>query len=185
MIDKRPINNKEISWAAKGLLAYLLSKPNHWEIILSDLLKQSTDGRDGVRAIIKELIAAGYIVKRSFRDKGRFQTKYDVVENPTVTALPRRLYRAGETPPSNNDFSNNSTNTPDDKKPSSVMPIEDLPIEWQIKAGVSEVKITKTEKAKQMIDSANLIATTAGTARDLYYSIGMAFMLARDIVLPF
>ena len=56
MMDKRPVNDETISWGAKGLLAYLLSKPNDWTIILTDLVKRSTDGRYAVRNLVNELV---------------------------------------------------------------------------------------------------------------------------------
>jgi len=64
VIDKCLINDFSISWKAKGILVYLLSKPNDWILIVNDIIKHSTDGRDGVYSGLKELETAGYI-KRS------------------------------------------------------------------------------------------------------------------------
>jgi hypothetical protein len=62
MMDKRPIENPQLSWKAKGILAYLLSRPDDWEIWIEDLINRSTDGKDSVRAGIAELRKAGHLV---------------------------------------------------------------------------------------------------------------------------
>jgi len=73
-IDKTMINDPEISWKAKGILSYLLSKPDDWITYISDLEKRAKDGRDSVRAGISELIEVGYIEKKVARDEnGRFK----------------------------------------------------------------------------------------------------------------
>lgn len=61
MIDKRPLENPFLSWKAKGLLAYLLSRPDDWEIILGDLINRSTDGESAVRSALKELREIGHV----------------------------------------------------------------------------------------------------------------------------
>jgi len=74
VIDKRPLNNAKLSWKAKGLLSYLLSKPPDWTIYLSDLKKRAKDGRDSTSAGLKELTKAGHLTKNKLRDeKGRFK----------------------------------------------------------------------------------------------------------------
>jgi len=60
MIDARALNDERISWKAKGLHAYLMSKPNDWRVIFSDLVKHATDGPYSVRATLNELRRFGY-----------------------------------------------------------------------------------------------------------------------------
>lgn len=83
MIDKRPLENEEMSWQAKGMLTYLLSKPANWNVCVEDLINRSKDGKTAVYATIKELEALGHIVKSAHRQDGRI-TKwiYDVFEEP-------------------------------------------------------------------------------------------------------
>lgn len=59
-IDKRPLQDANLSWKAKGLLAYCLSKPDNWEIRIDNLIKSSTDGREAVQTGLKELRKNGY-----------------------------------------------------------------------------------------------------------------------------
>lgn len=67
MINKGAIRDRQLSWKAKGLLAYLLSMPDDWQIYETELIKHTTDGRDATRSAIKELIAAGYIERSKAR----------------------------------------------------------------------------------------------------------------------
>lgn len=71
MIDKRPIENTKLSWKAKGILAYLLSRPDDWQIRVYDLINRSPDGAYAVRAAVRELIQAGHIERIYERENGR------------------------------------------------------------------------------------------------------------------
>lgn len=55
MINKLFLENPDMSWKAKGLLTYLLSKPDNWVVILEHLYKQSPDGEKSVRSGFNEL----------------------------------------------------------------------------------------------------------------------------------
>lgn len=84
MIERSIFENTELSWRAKGLLGYLLSRPDDWSVCVADLINRSTDGRDSCYAALKELGDAGYIAK-SARPKlaGRFGGfEYVVFEKP-------------------------------------------------------------------------------------------------------
>jgi DnaD/phage-associated family protein len=86
-IDKRVFEDPELSWKAKGIMGYLLSKPDNWKTYIADLEKRSKDGRDSVRAGIKELEQRGYLVKVQLRDEnGKFKGwEYEVREIPEQT----------------------------------------------------------------------------------------------------
>lgn len=68
IIDPFFLSDERLSWKAKGLLGYLLSKPSNWRVYVSDLVKRSKDGKDAVYSALKELEAAGYIERRQMRD---------------------------------------------------------------------------------------------------------------------
>lgn len=84
MLDKFSINDAALSWKAKGLLAYLLSKPDDWKVYERDIIAHAKDSRDSVRTGLKELEGAGYIVREQTRNRqGRFAEKrYQVFERP-------------------------------------------------------------------------------------------------------
>lgn len=66
------------------MLAYLLSKPDDWKIILDDLIKRSSDGRDSVKAGLRELEKTGYLVREQQRKAdGKFgDIEYLIYERP-------------------------------------------------------------------------------------------------------
>lgn len=83
VISNSILNDESISWKAKGILIYLLSKPDNWQVYIEHLKKQSTDGRISTANGIKELIESGYIIRDYKRtEKGRFEGyNYIVKEN--------------------------------------------------------------------------------------------------------
>lgn len=81
-MSRAAAQDETLSWEARGMLAYLLSKPDDWEVRPADLQQQC--GRDRVYRVLKELIAAGYIVYEHIRrDDGVFSAaEYRVYETP-------------------------------------------------------------------------------------------------------
>lgn len=87
------IEDNRLSWEARGMLVYLLSKPDHWEVRVDDLLARTRNclgkrsGRDKVYGILKELQMAGYVVRQYDRQGGAFQgMTYEVSETPDLAA---------------------------------------------------------------------------------------------------
>lgn len=84
-IDKHPLKDENLSWQEKGLLAYLLSLPNDWDLYINELCKHATNGRDSTAAIVSKLIKKGYIIRERKRDKGKFKGyDYQVFERPDL-----------------------------------------------------------------------------------------------------
>ena len=71
-LDNRGLQDKNISWQAKGMLAYLLSLPDDWHVYVSELQNHALNGKDSTASILNELISAGYIRRNIRRDSGRF-----------------------------------------------------------------------------------------------------------------
>lgn len=85
-IENTALINPALTWEARGLLHYLLSKPDDWETRMSDLIRASPDGICVVRRIIKELIAACYMERHRYRrDDGTFAWVCYVYEEPYTT----------------------------------------------------------------------------------------------------
>lgn len=71
MIDRRPIDNPELSFKAKGILTYLMSRPNGWEVNITDLMKHGKEGAAAIRTGLRELRDARHVCYLPMRDKGR------------------------------------------------------------------------------------------------------------------
>lgn len=65
--SKHYVEDENISWKAKGIMSYLFSKPNDWQIYQTQLEKVSKDGKASVRSTINELINNGYMTRQSRR----------------------------------------------------------------------------------------------------------------------
>jgi len=86
MIDRRPIGNPDLSFKAKGILTYLMSRPDGWEVNITDLLKHGKDGEAAIRSGLKELREAGHMKYETSRNEGRITgwiiRVYEVPEAP-------------------------------------------------------------------------------------------------------
>lgn len=87
------IEDDRLSWEARGMLVYLLSKQDNWTVQIKDLINRTknaigkSSGRDKVYGVLKELQMAGYIVRRFDRQGGVFQgVSYEVSEIPDLEA---------------------------------------------------------------------------------------------------
>jgi hypothetical protein len=56
-----------LSWAARGVITYLFSKPDNWEVRVDDLVGQGNLGRDAIYKILTELQRSGYIHRHKER----------------------------------------------------------------------------------------------------------------------
>jgi len=61
------LENESLSFKAKGILTYLLSKEDGWEFSLEKLRNVSFEGETAVRSGLKELEEAGYIDRFTVR----------------------------------------------------------------------------------------------------------------------
>lgn len=59
--SNEPFNDNNLSWGARGIMGYLLSKPDGWEVRNYDLYRQAPDGKYRVDGYLKELKEQGYL----------------------------------------------------------------------------------------------------------------------------
>ncbi len=124
VLDKGFLHDRELSWQAKGLMAFMLSMPNDWVFNMKDLQNRSKNGRDATYRIMKELIEAGYVTRVENRDGGKFgKVEYVVhevkqsphTENPdTEKPYPGKPYPENPTLLNNNNTNYKNTNNNDD-----------------------------------------------------------------------
>lgn len=94
VISQDMLRDSRLSFAARGLLSYLLSKPDDWEMRTDDLINQSPAGRDAVYAMLKELEKCGYLVRRRVHvEKGRVTWQTTVFETPELATALSDPYR--------------------------------------------------------------------------------------------
>lgn len=87
IIRNAVLEDPRLSFKAKGVIAYLLSRPPNWKANAEHLRKVSKDGRDAVLSAMKELRVCGYaklVSKRSKKTgmmKGKEWHISDITEN--------------------------------------------------------------------------------------------------------
>lgn len=117
-MPKAIVNNDVLSYRAKGIMAYLLSKPDDWTVYLSDIVKRSKEGMTAIRTAVKELEDAGYIQKERTRDDatGRIDGWVWYVYESPICGKPKDGFPThgfpthGKSDATNNNGSNNNDN---------------------------------------------------------------------------
>jgi hypothetical protein len=90
LLDKHISEDSRLSWAGRGLLVYLLGKPDGWQVQVEHLIRQTSASkkqtrRDGVYALLEELREAGYVERLQNREGGKFKGfDYLVHETPKI-----------------------------------------------------------------------------------------------------
>ncbi|TWT18530.1 hypothetical protein FQY83_14215 [Luteimonas marina] len=93
-LDRRISEDARLSWAARGLLVFLLGKPDNWRVSVEHLRRQTADarirtGRDGIYALLDELKVAGYIeASRQRRGDGTLGPLCYLVREAPLPAQP-------------------------------------------------------------------------------------------------
>jgi hypothetical protein len=83
IINNEIIRNQQLTYRARGILAFLLSQPDHWRTNTDRLAYPGTEGRDAIRSAMNELQEAGYVVllKRQ-RANGQWLSEWLVYDEP-------------------------------------------------------------------------------------------------------
>lgn len=94
IISNTGMEDPRLSFKAKGILAYLLSKPDDWQVRDRQLATVGPDGRSAVQAALRELEAYGYIHRiRERNEQGQWVYTSYVYDEPWLrnpsTAEPR------------------------------------------------------------------------------------------------
>ncbi|WP_243845203.1 hypothetical protein [Pseudomonas syringae group genomosp. 3] len=89
LLSKSISEDRRLSWAARGVLVFLLGKPDHWKVSPAHLRGETAGsakptGRDGIYGLLDELINAGYVRREQPRsDSGVMgEVTYFVSESP-------------------------------------------------------------------------------------------------------
>ncbi|EEY34535.1 hypothetical protein HMPREF0554_0253, partial [Pseudoleptotrichia goodfellowii F0264] len=68
IIANNLILDNSISWKAKSILIYMLSRPKGWSYNAAEISKHSKDGINAVYSGLKELVKAKYVSRKKLAD---------------------------------------------------------------------------------------------------------------------
>ena len=124
VMSNHHLRNANLSLKAKGLLSMMLSLPEDWNYTTRGLAKICKEGVDAIGAALRELEAAGYIVRHKLRDRqGRISdTEYVIYEQPQLRKP--------------------DTDSPDTENPYMDKPDTEKPAELNIEKSNTEKTIT-------------------------------------------
>ena len=124
VMSNHHLRNANLSLKAKGLLSMMLSLPEDWNYTTRGLAKICKEGVDAIGAALRELEAAGYIVRHKLRDRqGRISDiEYVIYEQPQLRKP--------------------DTDSPDTENPYMDKPDTEKPAELNIEKSNTEKSIT-------------------------------------------
>jgi|Laugrefa1bdmlbdn_1035148.scaffolds.fasta_scaffold00122_22 hypothetical protein len=126
VVHNSVIRDQRLTWKARGLLVFLLSQPDNWRTTTAGLTVHGVDGRDSIRAGLKELELAGYLTRRTWQDeRGHWRTEttvHDFPNSSTTCPQPEPDYPTSVMPVSNKELNNKDFVIPIGSKRKSVAP---------------------------------------------------------------
>ena len=151
VLPKQALNDDRLSWEARGVLAYLLEKPDGWQVYQSDLVKRGPAQDHKVRRIMAELEDAGYVIRQRINgDGGKWTWITEIYETPQPLVQPSsdNHYMVDESARPSRDYPR--VDYPRVEEPISVYPrVENHPIsKQQQKQGTTE-SIPESEQEQQ------------------------------------
>lgn len=91
ILNKQALEDPDLSWEAKGLWAYLMSRPDDWTVSVEHLCKiykMRGGGRDSIYKILNELIKHGYCTRVQEQGvNGKFE-KYEYIISELKNKVP-------------------------------------------------------------------------------------------------
>lgn len=88
-INNTSVHDERLSWKAKGIHVFMLTRPDDWVFYNEELQKWAKDGRDSFLAGLKELQKFGYVKKiRERNEDGTFDYVTVVYEVPQEVKPP-------------------------------------------------------------------------------------------------
>lgn len=83
------VRRQDLSFKARGLLAFMLSHPDNWRFRIDDLVKAGVDGRHAITTALDELEKATLITRRKTRrPDGTWQSQLIVFDTPQLGITP-------------------------------------------------------------------------------------------------
>jgi hypothetical protein len=148
------LNNPEISFKAKGLYAYLNSKPDNWDFSVERIASQVKEGVESVRVGIQELEKFGYLKRIRYQnEKGFWEIDYMLFEVPTEEESSLGKTEAGKLPKQYNKENNKKDNTKKEEKEVDFKGLNEAVQVWlEYKEKDKKQKYKTASSAQAMID---------------------------------
>ena len=144
VMSNHHLRNKDLSLKAKGLLSQMLSLPEDWDFTLKGLSLINREQIDAIRAAVRELEQAGYIVRSRERDsQGRLRgADYIIYEQPQPV-------------PDSPALENPTLDNPTLEKPTQEKPTLENPT--QLNKDIQRTNLPKKEKSNTDLSSTHSI----------------------------
>ena len=144
VMSNHHLRNKDLSLKAKGLLSQMLSLPESWDFTLKGLSLINREQIDAIRAAVRELEQAGYIVRSRERDsQGRLRgADYIIYEQPQPV-------------PDSPTLENPTLDNPMQEKPTLEKPTLENPT--QLNKDIQRTDLPKKEKSNTDLSSTHSI----------------------------
>ena len=139
------ILDEKISWKAKGILLYMLSRPDGWKYNIKEISKNSKDGTDSVSKGIQELVKEKYVSRKKNPDGS---VNYYVFEDKTQNDMTDSIM----------DFKN-----PEQENPEQENPEQDFRL-YNKERNTLKTEYNKKDINKYIYDSWNGLAKKNGLA---------------------
>jgi len=98
-LSNQLLQDHNLSFAVRGLLAYLLSKPDDWECRITDIEREGNIGTTARRTMMIEAEKAGYLTfERTRNERGQFFSAYTVHEEPVDESELTFSWKSNEKP---------------------------------------------------------------------------------------
>jgi hypothetical protein len=89
MVSRSVSEDSRLSWEARGVLTYLLGKPDNWQVRVTNLVNAGPGSRERMMRILRELEDNGYLERRKFHDdSGRWVWESVIYEVPPESGFP-------------------------------------------------------------------------------------------------
>ena len=156
--EKSCIEQTGLSWAARGLHTYLMTRGEHWKIHINELLNRASEGRRSLENIIKELKRTGYLaIKQERNAQGRFQTVWEVYDQaPLLSGASKKTQKP--TTPKKTKLEPHThlrgavyDSMVDGTAAHEQLPINDIPIDEIPKEGVIAPLLSATTSGRRQI----------------------------------
>ncbi|UVT26256.1 helix-turn-helix domain-containing protein [Rhodococcus pyridinivorans] len=95
ILSNAVINDERLSFRARGVLIWLLSKPDDWRTRSDAIAGQSPkEGRDAIRSALRELAELGYLIREKIQnERGQWITIQTIYEEPCTGPEPEKPTR--------------------------------------------------------------------------------------------